>query len=70
MPSRDHLLGIDVGTGGCKAVLIDVDGKALADATTPYPLSTPRPLWAEQDPRDWWRATATSIRKVLGESGL
>jgi xylulokinase len=59
------LLGIDVGTTGTKAILIDPDGKIVADATTEYPMFTPRPLWAEQDPQDWWRAATTSIRRVL-----
>ena len=65
MAHGDHLLGIDIGTGGCKALLISTAGDVLATTTTDYPLSTPRPLWSEQDPRDWWQATAASIRKVL-----
>ncbi|HUX86463.1 MAG TPA: xylulokinase, partial [Chloroflexota bacterium] len=60
-----YLLGLDVGTSGSKALLIDVAGTVVADATTEYPMATPRPLWAEQDPTDWWRATVTSIRQVL-----
>jgi xylulokinase len=59
------LLGIDVGTTGAKAILIDPNGDMVASATTEYPMSTPRPLWAEQDPQDWWRAATTSIRRVL-----
>lgn len=62
------LLGIDVGTSGAKAVLIDDAGNTLASATTDYPLSTPRPLWAEQDPEDWWRATVSSVRAVIERS--
>jgi xylulokinase len=65
-----YLLGIDVGTTGSKAILIDAGGAVQASATTEYPMSTPQPLWAEQDPADWWRATATSIRQVLAESGV
>ena len=60
-----YLLGIDVGTSGSKALLIDDAGTVVAEATTEYPMATPRPLWAEQDPTDWWRATVTSIRQVL-----
>ena len=59
------LLGIDVGTTGAKAILIDADGNLVASATAEYPMSTPRPLWAEQDPGDWWRASVASIRRVL-----
>ncbi|MHC4216858.1 MAG: xylulokinase [Planctomycetota bacterium] len=70
MTSRNHLLGIDVGTGGAKALLIDAAGEVVASATTDYPLSTPRPLWSEQDPHQWWEATATSIGAVLREAGV
>lgn len=65
-----HLLGIDVGTTGSKALLIDADGAVEASATTEYPISTPQPLWAEQDPADWWAATVTSIQRVLKEGGV
>jgi xylulokinase len=64
-----YLLGIDVGTTGSKALLVDASGVVKASATTEYPMYTPHPLWAEQDPADWWDATVTSIRQVLGQSG-
>ena len=64
-----YLLGIDVGTTGSKALLVDADGIVKASATTEYPMFTPRPLWAEQNPADWWDATVTSIRQVLDQSG-
>jgi xylulokinase len=59
------LLGIDVGTSGAKALLVDTRGTVVASATSDYPMSTPRPLWAEQDPPDWWRGTVEAIRTVL-----
>jgi xylulokinase len=64
------LLGIDVGTGGSKAILIDTAGTVLDAVTTPYPLSTPRPLWSEQDPEAWWSATVASIRGVMEKAGV
>ncbi|GAB4537955.1 MAG: xylulokinase [Anaerolineae bacterium] len=64
-----YLLGIDVGTTGSKALLVDAGGTVVASATTEYPMSTPQPLWAEQNPADWWSATVTSIRQVLEKSG-
>jgi xylulokinase len=64
-----YLLGIDVGTSGTKALLVRENGEVVASATTEYPLSTPQPLWAEQNPADWWQATVASIRRVLAESG-
>jgi xylulokinase len=50
------LVGLDVGTTGVKALAISSSGDVLARAEEEYPLSTPRPGWAEQDPDDWWRA--------------
>lgn len=64
------LLGIDLGTSGVKALLIDEAGNPLASVTREYPLHTPRPLWSEQDPEDWWRETAQAIRDVLAKAGL
>jgi len=65
-----YLIGIDVGTSGAKTLLIDADGNVIASATLEYPLHTPRPLWAEQDPADWWRATTGSIRAVLARARI
>jgi xylulokinase len=65
-----YLLGIDVGTSGTKALLIDESGKVVARAVSEYPLYTPKPLWAEQEPADWWRATCESIREVLSRAGV
>jgi xylulokinase len=61
------VLGIDLGTSGCKTVLVAEDGRILASATAEYPLSTPQPLWSEQDPADWWRGVVASVRAVLAQ---
>jgi len=63
------LLGIDIGTTGSKAVLLNEDGTVRATATTEYPMATPQPLWAEQNPEDWWTATVASIQEVLSDAG-
>lgn len=64
------LLGIDVGTTGCKALLLEAgDGRLVAEGFQGYPLATPRPLWAEQDPADWWAAACAAIRQVVASSG-
>ncbi|MEE8459761.1 MAG: FGGY family carbohydrate kinase, partial [Phycisphaerales bacterium] len=68
MADRDLLLGIDVGTGGCKTLLVDTDGNVIADAFSEYALSSPQPLWSEQDPEHWWQATVASIKQVLAEA--
>jgi xylulokinase len=59
------LLGIDISTTSAKALLVDASGRVAASATSPLTLSTPRPLWAEQDPEAWWRAITNSIRQAL-----
>jgi len=65
-----YLLGIDVSTTGAKALLIDERGRVIAGVTTEYPLSTPRPLWSEQSPADWWQGVRSSIQGALAKSGL
>jgi xylulokinase len=59
------LLGIDLSTTGAKALLIDHDGRVVSSATTALNLSTPHPLWSEQDPREWWTATTNSVKQAL-----
>ena len=63
-----YLIGIDVGTTGTKTILVDESGELIASSLQEYPLHTPKPKWAEQDPADWWRATVHSISNVLAES--
>lgn len=55
-------LGIDIGTSGVKALLIDDDGKALGDASAAAiePVR-PHPGWSEQNPADWWHAALGAI---------
>lgn len=62
------LLGIDVGTGGTRAVVIDEIGSVVAAATAQHAtFASPQTGWAEQDPRDWWRAAAEAVRMVLAQ---
>jgi xylulokinase len=63
------VLGIDVSTTGSKALLVDEKGVVVASASAPHTLQTPKPLWSEQDPTEWWAASAGSIRKVVSEAG-
>src|SRR6478672_5063800 len=60
------LLGMDVGTGGTRAVVVDEAGKLVSGASSEHAaFRTPHPGWAEQDPEDWWRAAQDAIRKAL-----
>src|SRR5918999_3500497 len=63
------LIGLDIGTTAVKALAVDEEeGAILARAEVGYPLSTPRPDWAEQDPADWWRATEQALAALgVGE---
>jgi xylulokinase len=70
VPNMAYLLGIDVSTTGVKALLIDADGNVVGSANTEQPLSTPYPLWSEQDPADWWNGAVSSIRQVLRETNV
>ena len=56
------LLGIDLSTTGAKALLVDDEGRVVSSATTPLSLSTPHPLWSEQNPEDWWNAICAGIQ--------
>jgi len=63
-----YVLGLDVGTGGTRAVVIDEAGRVVASATEEHePFASPSIGWAEQRPEDWWRAAGIAIRKALGE---
>lgn len=63
-------LGIDIGTSGTKTLAIQEDGTILASATIEYPLSSPHPGWSEQDPADWWNASAESVRQVISKAKI
>src|SRR5580704_9692366 len=63
------LLGIDVGTGGTRAVLIDSSGKVLGSIASEHaPVRSEHIGWAEQDPEDWWRAAREAIAGVMAAS--
>ena len=63
------VLGLDISTTATKAILVDGDGVVRGIGQSAYGLSTPRPLWSEQDPGDWWTGAVAAIRTVLGETG-
>jgi xylulokinase len=64
-------MGIDVGTGGTRALLVDQQGKVRASHTAAHDEMTMlKPLWAEQRPENWWEASQTAIRGALEQGGV
>jgi xylulokinase len=58
------LLGIDIGTTGARALLIDEKGKVLRSASAEYPVSAPKPAWSEQNPQDWWNGVCSCLADI------
>ncbi len=69
MPSGPCALGIDLGTGSTKAVLLSTSGTQLSVASARVALSRPQPDWVESDPEEWWSSVKKVVRKVLGGTG-
>ena len=65
-----YLIGLDIGTSGAKCILVDDKGAVLASSTQEYPLSTPKPGWAEQDPQDWWDAVVRGLKVILPKANV
>src|SRR5579872_5237006 len=64
-------LGIDIGTGGSRALLVDESGVVRAGYTAPHEdMRMERPLWAEQRPENWWDAAVAAIRGVLSTAAI
>jgi xylulokinase len=64
------LLGIDLGTSSVKAVVIDESARVLSVASHEYPILTPHPGWAEQDPQAWWKSTVLAVRQAVTEAAV
>lgn len=60
-------LGLDIGTSGVKAILVDDQDRALAEAAAPLVVDRPRPLWSEQEPESWWRATEQVLDRLAAD---
>lgn len=67
MPNQ-CVMGLDIGTSGCKILILSQAGEILASTVEEYPLYSPQPGWSEQNPEDWWTKTCEGIKKAL--SGL
>ena len=68
---KSCVLGIDVGTGGTRALIMDERGAIVSAATEDHePFASPKIGWAEQHPKDWWRAAGIAVRKALVQGDL
>ena len=65
----DLLLGVDLGTTACKVTVVASDLAASSISSPPYPISTPRREWAEQDPRAWGEAVDATVQSALDSVG-
>ena len=65
-----YWMGVDVGTGGTRALLVDAGGREVAAVTAPHEdMRMEQPLWAEQRPEDWSQAAVQAIRGALAKAG-
>ncbi|HTC21920.1 MAG TPA: FGGY family carbohydrate kinase, partial [bacterium] len=65
-----YVIGCDIGTSGTKAIVVSESGKILSKVTVEYPLLTPHPGWAEQDPDTWYKATLGAIAGAVRKAGV
>ena len=68
--TASHFIGIDSSTTATKALVMDASGAIVAVGRSDYGFDTPRPLWSEQSPDLWWRATIEAIGRGLTEAGI
>jgi xylulokinase len=62
-------LGLDLGTGSVKALVLDEGGEVRGEGSAPYRVDAPLPGWAESDPQEWWTAAAAAARTAIGPRG-
>ena len=70
MVCGDVLVGVDVGTFGTKAVVVDLEGRILGDSFKETDIMSPKPLWAEQWPQVWFRALCDAVKVAVSRAGV
>ncbi|NNA37653.1 xylulokinase, partial [Pseudomonas lundensis] len=66
----EYLMGIDIGTSGVKAIIIDNAGRVILSKIESYDINIVKKGWMEQDPEQWWHGTTTVVREIVRESGI
>ncbi|MGC4105291.1 MAG: xylulokinase [Thermomicrobiales bacterium] len=64
-----YTVGLDIGTSGARAIIVDERGGVVASGSATVPISHPRPLWSEQNPLDWWDGAQGALREALAAAG-
>ena len=70
VPSTARLMGIDLGAGSLKTMIVDSSGAVCGSASADVTTHAPHPRWSEQDPREWWRAVCDTVPRALSQAGL
>lgn len=65
---KQYVAAMDIGTSGCKSIIVDEEGQVVASVIEEYPLYSPKPGWNEQDPEDWWKGAYVSLYKAVDKS--
>lgn len=65
-----YYLGIDVGTSGTKALVMNSRGRVIGAATGEHPIFVPQPGWSEQEPAHWWASTIAAVRAVVAKTRI
>jgi xylulokinase len=68
--SEAYIVASDLGSGGCKTIVMDLDGQVVATAQQEYPTHYPNPGWVEQDPEDWYTAFCATVRAALDQVAI
>lgn len=67
---RSWLMGIDIGAGSLKTMIIDLSGKVCGSASVDIKTHSPKPRWSEQNPHDWWSAVCKTVPLAIAEAGI
>lgn len=65
MGSDNYLVGVDMGSGGCKITIVNASGKVITEAFNEYPTYHPQPGWSEQNPEEWLSTFKLTIREAM-----
>jgi xylulokinase len=67
---KQFMIGIDIGSGGCKVTIIDENGNVNGSGYREYPTYYPFPGWSEQEPKDWYNALILTLKDALTDGGI